>query len=165
MVEVMVTSCLLVTGLLALTMTSVASFQLERTERERNQAANAMRSVMDHVNALSDAVLEDPQGWSTAVTDMFSSGQVPGNSILVAGLQTADNQPAEASIMIVVDETLTDSELGTELGMPRDLDGDGLIESNDVSGAATLLPAIISLTWKGSGGSREIKHAIYLLGV
>jgi hypothetical protein len=40
------------------------------------------------------------------------------------------------SIRIVTDETATDAALGMELGMPRDLNGDGDAADTDVSGHA-----------------------------
>ena len=45
------------------------------------------------------------------------------------------------------DETAADAELPMPLGFPRDLDGDGLAVSGDVTGTARVLVGMVSVTW------------------
>ena len=66
------------------------------------------------------------------------------------------------SIQVVVDETATDAALGVVAGMPRDLDGDGAAVSSDVTGAARLLPIIITLEWVVPAGTRSLQRVLFV---
>jgi hypothetical protein len=59
-------------------------------------------------------------------------------------------------VRVVLDETLTDAELGMALGMPRDLDGDGLQETTDVSATAQLLPIVVEVAYRPARGAPEL---------
>ena len=63
---------------------------------------------------------------------------------------------------LVTDETRTDAALGCQLGMPRDLDGDGLATNTNVSGTALLIPVVVRARWSGSRGNQAITHGFYL---
>jgi prepilin-type N-terminal cleavage/methylation domain-containing protein len=41
------------------------------------------------------------------------------------------------------------------LGMPRDLDGDGVIDSNGKQGSYKVLPVLVTLRWKTMGGVED----------
>ncbi len=42
-----------------------------------------------------------------------------------------------------------------ELGMPRDLNGDGIVDSADHSADYRLLPVLLRLEWRGQSGHRQ----------
>ncbi len=48
------------------------------------------------------------------------------------------------------------------LGMPRDLNGDGAIDSLDHSGDYLILPVHIRLDWEGGGGQRAVQAGLLL---
>ena len=54
------------------------------------------------------------------------------------------------TVTVIVDETAT----VPELGLPRDLDGDGSASSSDVTASYALLPVRIDVTWPNSFGNR-----------
>jgi hypothetical protein len=68
------------------------------------------------------------------------------------------------TIQIVTDESVTDEQLGVELGLPRDLNADGDQIDTDVSGDARLLPVIIRIQWRGQGGEQNLVHGFYVMG-
>jgi len=164
MVEVMVSMSVLLLGMLALSMTTAASFSLHRSEQELSRARESMRSAVEGVTAIADSLRGDPAGWSTAVTQAFAPGGNPGSNLPVFGLDAIGGGMADATIEILTDETLTDFEIGRAIGMPRDLTGDGFATSSDVSSNATLLPVTIRIRWVGVNGERELFHAFYILG-
>ena len=46
-----------------------------------------------------------------------------------------------------------------QLGMPRDLNGDGSIDSDDHSGDYVVLPMIVRARWMSSSGTRQVQIA------
>jgi hypothetical protein len=48
------------------------------------------------------------------------------------------------------------------LGMPRDLNGDGVIDAGDHSGDFELLPALLTLEWTGPSGLQRVQLATLL---
>ena len=86
----------------------------------RYEAIEAALSMADQIRA-------------TPINEVFQSfgpDGTTGDTFSVPGLD--GDQPA-GSIQIITDETATDAEIGMTLGMPRDLDGDALAESTDIS--------------------------------
>ena len=65
------------------------------------------------------------------------------------------------SIEIITDETTVD----TQLGLPRDLNGDGDMEDTNVAFDAQLLPVLIRVRWNTGEGQREMRQGFYLVGM
>ena len=151
-------------GMMAMTSTSLVVHSLEESDKARRLATNALQGAIEQVNADSNAAHDADVGWAPSLVATYAPGAVPGNAFDVAGLDPWPGIEQVGSIWVVTDETLTDDELGVELGMPRDLDGDGAVANDDVSGAATLLPVVVRLRWDGEAGQRELVHGFYLLG-
>ena len=49
------------------------------------------------------------------------------------------------------------------LGMPRDLNGDGVIDSEDHAGDYVLLPVKVRVNWRGITGDRSFEVCTVLL--
>lgn len=81
----------------------------------------------------------------------FGAGGTEGPTFDVPGLPGQD----QGRIKLVTDETSKDADNGMSFGMPRDLDGDGLADSKDVTGNARVLPVIVTVTWIGRGQSEQ----------
>jgi hypothetical protein len=77
----------------------------------------------------------------------------------VKGLQVPDGD-AIGSVGEIVFPTigtqLREDVVDPELGMPRDLNGDGIIDSADHAGDYKLLPVLLRLHWKGVGVKRSV---------
>jgi len=86
----------------------------------------------------------------TPIDDLFArfgKDGTDGPSFDVPGLPGKD----QGTITLVTDETSKDADLGMSIGMPRDLDGDGKVDSTDVTATARVLPVIVTVTWTGRG--------------
>ena len=59
----------------------------------------------------------------------------------------------------VVDADLVDP----ALGMPSDLNGDGVISAGTLGGGYLMLPVRVRVTWRGVGGSRELQLVSLLI--
>lgn len=57
---------------------------------------------------------------------------------------------------------LDEEEQAPRLGLPRDLDGDGLSETTDVGEGALLLPVEVLITWVGPGGRETYRLETYV---
>ena len=165
LVEAVVVTSVLLMGLLAMTSTSVTVHALRETDREHRLAADALASLVEDVRSVSNALVAADPSWSQAFVAAWSPGGEPGDRHDVAGLTPVAGEPSVASVRIVTDETLTDAELGVELGMPRDLDNDGAVDDPDVAADAVLLPVVVTLRWHGASGARRLEQAFYVVGL
>ena len=98
---------------------------------------------------------EDPALWAGEILETYGPDGSPGNELPITGLEPWAGSNHIATVTIITDETVTDAAIGTDIGMPRDLDGDGLASNSDVTGNASLLPAIVDVRWRHSGGEFE----------
>jgi Tfp pilus assembly protein PilV len=162
--EATVTLSILTIALLAMTTTSVTMYNLKETDRLRRTASSAMQSLVEDVRAFAFSVRDDDDGWAREVLTSYAPGGTLGDSFEVRGLEPWPGEESVFTVTVVRDETLTDAELGIELGMPRDLDNDGAISNDDVIDSARMLPVIVRARWSGRTGEREIVQAFYVLG-
>ena len=88
-----------------------------------------------------------------------------GNAFDVPGLTPPQGLLLPGSLQVVLDETTTDADLAVQLGMPRDLNGDGDSLDPDVTLSATMLPVVIRVRWTGATGEQEITLPLHLLGL
>jgi hypothetical protein len=58
---------------------------------------------------------------------------------------------------------LREDAVDAELGMPRDLDGDGTVDTDDHAGDYLVLPVRVRVTWDGVSGSRSYTICTVLL--
>ena len=92
---------------------------------------------------------------ATPIDLLFSKwgpGGTEGETFSVPGL---DQGSPAGRVRVIVDETATDAALGTSFGLPRDLDGDGLAVSTDVSTTAIMLPVLVDVRWGPEGGTQK----------
>ncbi|MEM6675764.1 MAG: prepilin-type N-terminal cleavage/methylation domain-containing protein [Planctomycetota bacterium] len=163
LLEVLITASVLLVGLLAMTSTSVVVNSLRRNASDQQRAQAAMQAIVEDLHATAREADDDPANWAGEVLAVYGPAGNPGNQIPVAGLDPWVGAPSVATVTIVTDETTTDAALGVALGMPRDLDGDGAATSPNVTGSASLLPAIVQLQWTGSTGQHQLNQVVYLL--
>ncbi len=164
LVEVMVLIVILGLGMLALTSTSLSVHSLQSADAERRLANDRLDSITEDVRQSSSALVDAELGWVPSLLELYGPGGRPGDTFNIQGLNDQEGEPSIGSITIVTDETLTDAELGVQIGMPKDLDNDGLIDNNDVSSTARIIPVIVRTAWTGSAGNQEIVEGFYILG-
>ena len=113
---------------------------------ERLQGVGSFKDVF----ALYDANPNDDPG---------IAGSAPGNHFSVKGLQPPDGDPIGFVGEIVfptIGTQLREDVVDRDLGMPRDLNGDGIIDSADHAGDYKVLPVLLRLHWKGVGVQRSM---------
>jgi hypothetical protein len=94
----------------------------------------------------------------TEAWNRYGAAGAAGEAFVVEGVQSPVQGAGDAQLAIafVTNETADDA----ELGLPRDLDGDGAIGTTDVTPLggdgkilATILPVRVTASWKGGNGA------------
>lgn len=153
LLELSLVMAILAVALVALSQSLVGSTSLNQTNRESALASDGIREVLERmagvdnfatVYALYNAdPLDDPPGGA------------PGATFQVWGLDPIDGRPAVGEVVFpTVGTDLLENIVDPELGMPRDLNGDGAIDGIDHSENYRLLPVLLRVRWKGQNGER-----------
>ena len=132
--------------------------RLAPVNRETARAVDSARSMLEAVRAeefadvfalYNDDPADDPAGAGTA----------PGAGFAAFGLGARTND-ADGLVGAVEFPTiggeLREDIIDASLGMPRDLDGDGVIDALDHSGDYEVLPFRVRLDWSGATGARTL---------
>jgi hypothetical protein len=161
LLDVTVAMALLTIALCGITGSIVASGGLEKTNRETALAEAGVRGMLEKLNGVPFASVF-PLYDSTATDDPAGPG-APGANFAVAGLQAApgdpDGQPGEIVFPTVgagPTLQLREDVVVPELGMPRDLNGDGVIDALDHSADYRILPVQVRVRWVGARGVRVV---------
>ena len=164
LVETTAALALLAFGALAVLGTMVYSLQLDATNHETLMASQAARRVLEQIRAeaIEDVLVlydadgdDDPEGVDTAPGDTFA---VTLLEQAVGGMGVA----GEVVLPFDADGVLRETADIPELGLPRDLNGDGLVTSEDRSGDLIALPVLVRVRWSGINGEREISYRTVL---
>jgi hypothetical protein len=137
----------------------VVSSALNTTNRETALASRAAQSTIEELKGTAfDEVFAR---YNATAADDPALGASPGDDFSVAGLSV---QPDDADGLAGSIEfpgtgtTLREDVDDTELGMPRDLNGDGLPpDANDHAGDYRVLPVRIVVRWSGQNGVRTLE--------
>ncbi|MDP6837338.1 MAG: hypothetical protein QF724_00195 [Planctomycetota bacterium] len=161
-IEISIVTTILIFSLLTLSAATLRMHALRRQVHETTVAHNTLRAMAEQFQASSRAARDEPGTWSGNLLASFGPAGDPGSFFEASGLTPIPGETRNGTIVIVVDETTTDDDLGINLGMPRDLNGDGDASDTDVAGIARLLPIVLEVNWKGFSGIRSARHAFYL---
>jgi len=164
MLEVSLALTILVVALVATSASNARINSLQRSNRDRHVAHNAVQTISETVQAISRDGLDDTSGWANHLIAALSNGGQLGNTFDVAGLAPVEGDAHVGTITVVTDETQTDALLGLELGMPRDLNGDGDATDTSAGTGARLLPVVVTLRWRSQSGVQRIVHPFYVFG-
>ena len=130
----------------------VTAAQLNRTNHETTLASEAIRSRMETIAASTPDTVIAAYGSGTAPGPTFTLATLGANS---AGQRGTVEMPLSGGILR---ENVTNS----ALGMPKDLNGDGVIDSLDHTADWKILPVLVRLRWNGVNGDREMRLATVL---
>ena len=164
LLEVTLAMSVLVIAMMAVSATALRAHALRRENHDRSVAENAVRMIAERIQSVARIARSDPAGWAQNVVAALNPGGQIGNTFALPELTPLDGAASVGSISVITNETATDDALKAELGMPRDLDGDGVVASADVGHTARLLPVIVRARWKGVSGKQEVVHPFYVLG-
>lgn len=164
MLEVSLALTILVVALVATSASNMRLHRLQRVNRERNVAHNAAQSISETVQAIARDGVSDPAGWANHLTAALANGGQLGNRFDVPELVPVEGAPSVGTIQVITDETTTDASLGLQLGLPRDLNGDGDATDAAAGTGARLLPVVVRLRWRSQAGVQTLTHPFYVFG-
>jgi Tfp pilus assembly protein PilV len=164
LIELAVAMSILMIGIVSVISATSQMHSLRKSNRERTIAQNALRSMAERIHANSYGFSDEIETWAAELVDMYAAGGSHGNTFVVESLNEPATGVPNGSIQIVLDETESDADLGLELGLPRDLNGDGDADDADVEGTARILPVLLTLRWRGENGQVVMRHGFYVMG-
>ncbi|QDU84129.1 hypothetical protein Pla163_12330 [Planctomycetes bacterium Pla163] len=160
LLEATVGVSILAVGVLAITSTALATDRIELEATDHDRARAAVTAVAERVRDTAREV----GVWATTTEGSWASELIERleatSTVPVADLVPWPAASGVVTIRPITDETVTDSELGVFVGMPRDLDLDGAIDANDVSASAVLLPVLVTARWQTDGIKRELVQPV-----
>ena len=141
----------------------VAGMRLADSTRERALAVQAARQCIEELEDETFAQVFARYN-ANAADDPGGAGTAPGASFTVEGLtplvDDADGKVGE--IVFPVDGTqLSENVDLPELGMPRDLNGDG-DSLDDATVGYELLPVLVRVEWRAQGAPMKVELRTYL---
>ena len=157
LLEVMVAAAFLCVAMAGISTVLSATYKHSELLHEYELAESTALSVVEEVQYLADTSFSnlyvyfdadpsnDPEGPGTAPGDTFGNLTVPG---LVASSDSPTGQLVE--IIVHTNET----EVNARLGLPRDLDGDGVADNPDVSASYKILPVTVRIHWAHQGAEQ-----------
>ena len=167
LVEVSLSMVVLMVGVLAITSTTLRIDALRRQSHESATAHLALRQVAETLQShAAIARSQSDEDNTNTFSEIFLSLATAefGSGFSVPGLTALPGAGEVGSIELVTSELRTDNNLGVEMGMPRDLNGDGDMIDLDVGEDARLLPAVVRLSWRGPNGDMTRSHPIWVQG-
>lgn len=165
LVEIGLAMSVLMVALMAMSASTLQTHALRRQNRERAVAQNQLRVLSEEIHSLADQIRREGGGvWSHSFVQALSPGGTLGDTFDIPGLTPREGEATVGTITLILDESQTDAALGLELGMPRDLDGDGAADNADVTATARILPVLVTARWRGISGDVQVRHPFYVIG-
>ena len=148
----------------AVVSTLTASIYLNKSNSESHEAFLAGCSAIERLRSARfdeafAAFNADPND------DPGGVGQALGNSFDVTGLnpQSGDADGRVGEIVFPGDGfSLREDAVNADLGLPCDLNGDGLIDNKNHSADYKLLPVVVRVRWRGESGERLLEFTTLL---
>ena len=164
LIEAAITIIVLAVAALAVLSSMTYALRLFATNKETAAASQAARRRLELIK--TEAVTDVVALYNAdAADDPGGSGTAPGPTFAVAGLTavtgSADDPGSVLLPLNAAGELREDLDLA-ELGMPRDLNGDGLIDSLDHRADVAILPVLVRVTWNGVDGERTLFYTTVL---
>jgi len=161
LLELLVVSVVVTVGVLGYTRAILQTRCAERTSQEALKVTNVASSILEEMAGVEFSELYARYNGTAA--DDPADGKSPGATFPVDGL--TDGRAAATCVLVFPEvggpgQLREDSELKA-LGLPRDLNGDGAIDSGDHSADYILLPVLVRVEWTGVSRSRVEIKAIF----
>ena len=162
LIDVMMAAVVLAIAISGMSGAILVGMSLNRVNHDTALAQQAARRVIEEIE--SRAFSETFAAYNANVGDDggLTSAAV-GANFAVAGLEpmTGDADGMCGRVMFPTQtvgavEQLREDVVDAALGMPRDLNGDGLVDALDHAANFRLLPVRVRIEWKGSVGPRTI---------
>jgi hypothetical protein len=141
-----------------------SSTRMGADTRQASIAGHAARSVLESMRCRPFELVarlydSDPSN------DPDGSGTAPGRWFAIEGLDVApadDDGFVGEVILPEVERQIREDSTDERLGMPRDLDGDTVIDDLDHGTDYRLLPVLVRIRWNGPRGERTLDMSTML---
>jgi len=161
LIEVIISSAVLVIGCLGLSAAITSSARLMELNRERGLAHEAARAELE---TLENSTFGDVFARFNATTADDPVGITsPGRNFAVAGLNAVrgdpDGLPGEVVFPTLGDLglQLTEAYADARFRMPGDLNGDGIAKAGAMTGVYSVLPVRVRVRWRGPTGNSTLE--------
>jgi len=159
LVELLVVVTIMTLALGEVTRSMLTISKLEPISRESDLALQAAATQIDTMRALPFATLFSRFN-SNPADDPGAAGTAPGNSFSVTGLDVRvgdiDGMTGRIEFPVAGLELREDVD-DVELGLPRDLNLDGMTDALDHANDYAILPVRIVIEWSSNGRDRQIQ--------
>lgn len=165
LLDVLVAMTVLVVAIAGLSGSLVSSLKLARVNEETSLADDAAQAVAAELRGQD---FRDVFAlYNTVAADDPAATPAPGPDFDVRGL-TAQAGDADGRVGRVIfptgaPGTLREDVIDASLGLPRDVNGDGVVDAVDHAGDYVLLPVTIRLDWTGPTGDRSFELDLLLV--
>jgi prepilin-type N-terminal cleavage/methylation domain-containing protein len=161
LVEVAVVIAILSVAVTLFGQSMLASAQLDPVSEETRLAAEAARMQLEDMHALPFEQIFRSYDEDSA-DDPAGAGSAPGAWFAVRGLTAPAGAPGVGHVLFpTVGGALRESVADEMLGMPHDLNGDGIVDANDHSADAIILPVRIQLEWASKSGRQGKRRLLF----
>lgn len=162
LVEVMVAFLVLSVAVYILSSTVTASVSHSIVKAEKTLAVEAAMNTIERIRAMPQADVFGLHNGDPS-DDPYGPGTGPGNTFDVEGLDCIPGRPAVGTVLMPGSgAVLNESAVQPEFGLPRDLDGNLIIEQGDCSDRYIVLPLTIRIEWQSRLGPRSFEIATML---
>jgi len=170
-VEVAVVATMLSLGLLAQASVTITSYRQSVVNKERRLALEGARSQIEILKrydlrsvfpAFDSSKVNDPTGAPGPYFDVQGLRADPAESSGRVGKIIFPVGPAPDPVQNP-DPVLREDVQDPRLGMPADLDGDGVIDDQPKDKTYIHLPVIVEVRWEGQLGSQRLRLTTWLV--
>jgi type II secretory pathway pseudopilin PulG len=167
LIEISISVAILVTILMGFCQALMGSTKAARTTREASIAADAARQMMETLRAEefstvfaanNSVAADDPPG----VTARLAAFDVPGLRPRDGDTDGICGQIIWPELVAAGASTLREDTAEPLLSMPRDLDGDGIVDNTDHSGDYGILLVVVRVEWRGGSTNGRVEFKTIL---
>ncbi len=157
LIEILIATSVILVAMIGLLSVMYYTTRLNAANRE-NLAA--LRAAEHQIETLRAAKFDEIYArYNDTPADDILNGPNPGSSFDVEGLQPLPGRQCGRILFPGDGSRLLEDVNDPAWGMPRDLNGNGLVDTDSVSGPGlALLPVTVEITWTGIQGPRTITY-------
>ena len=165
LVEILISVAVMLIALLAGVSSVTSASVLSQTNQETSSALQVAQGAMETLRGSSFNDLLRTYNEDDA-DDPAGTGSAPGPHFAVPLLQAQagdlDGLAGEILLPLTSTGQLIERQNRPEFGLPRDLNGDGVIDNVDHASDYTLLPVTVRVRWRGRTGNRQLRFSTML---